>query len=81
MEMASGAVRGVVESRMRAAPATQIQGERGDLFIAQRPGIRRAEQLPEDALARLNADLARLIQHTNLADQSAANEPMSNPVR
>jgi hypothetical protein len=39
------------------------------------------DKLPEDTLARLNADLASLIQHMDLEDQSAANELLSNLVR
>lgn len=38
-------------------------------------------KLPEDTLARLDADLASLIEHMNLEDKSAANELMSNLVR
>ena len=39
------------------------------------------EKLPEDALARLNAELAGLVALMELEDQSAAGEPMSNLVR
>ncbi len=39
------------------------------------------EKLPEDSLARLDAELARLIEQMNLLDRSAANEPLSSLVR
>jgi DNA-binding MarR family transcriptional regulator len=38
------------------------------------------EKMPEDALIRLNEDLASLIQQMNLLDRSAASEPLSNLV-
>lgn len=39
------------------------------------------DKLPEETLSRLDTDLASLIQHMNLEDQSAANELMSNLMR
>lgn len=39
------------------------------------------EQLPEDALSRLDLELDGLIEKMNLQDQSAANEPLSNLLR
>jgi len=39
------------------------------------------ERLPQDSLATLDAELARLLQQMDLLDQSAASEPLSNLVR
>ena len=39
------------------------------------------EKMPEASLARLNSELASLVELMNLEDQSAAGEPMSNLVR
>jgi DNA-binding MarR family transcriptional regulator len=39
------------------------------------------EQLPTDALTRLDGDLSNLIAKMDQVDQSAANEPMANLVR
>lgn len=39
------------------------------------------EKMPEDSLAKLDQELANLIQQMNLLDRSAASEPLSNLVR
>lgn len=39
------------------------------------------EKMPENSLATLDQELARLIQQMNLLDQSAANEPLSSLLR
>jgi DNA-binding MarR family transcriptional regulator len=39
------------------------------------------EKMPEESLAKLDQELAGLIQQMNLLDRSAANEPLSNLVR
>lgn len=43
--------------------------------------INALEKLPEDALARLDAELGSLIQQMDLVDQNDANVPLSNLVR
>jgi DNA-binding MarR family transcriptional regulator len=39
------------------------------------------DKMPEDALIRLDEDLASLIKQMNLLDRSAVNEPLSNLVK
>lgn len=61
--------------------------EAGKAIVAQAPRpltglvFDALDRMPEDALARLDVELDRLLQLMNTVDRDAANEPMSNLVR